>query len=85
MLFRSGQTAAQAVTPQRQQPAAAGQPSVSVLNVGGGQQQAAPSGGGVVTSPPPEKNGPDVPFPSPKNPDNFLVFYSRLTYNIIDG
>lgn len=80
-----GQTAAQAVTPQRQQAAAAGEPSVNVLNVGGGQQQAAPSGGGVVTSPPPAKNGPDVPFPSPKNPDNFLVFYSRLTYNIIDG
>ena len=62
------------------------QPSVSVISTGG-QQQAAPSGGGggTVSLPAPAKNGPDVPFPSPKNPDNFLVFYSRLTYNIIDG
>lgn len=69
--------------PTRQTQQSAGAPVV--LNVNGGQQQAVPTGGNIISSPPPAKNGPDVPFLSPKNPDNFLVFYSRLTYNIIDG
>lgn len=78
------QDPAQAISPSTQQ-TSTGQPQVSVVNVGG--EAAAPSGGGggTVSLPAPAKNGPDVPFPSPKNPDNFLVFYSRLTYNIIDG
>ena len=61
------------------------QPNVSVINTGQAQQPSKPSGSGTISLPSPPKNGPSVPFPSPKNPDNFLVFYSRLTYNIIDG
>jgi hypothetical protein len=60
-------------------------PNVSVINTGQAQQPSKPSGSGTISLPSPPKNGPSVPFPSPKNPDNFLVFYSRLTYNIIDG
>ena len=48
----------------------------------GGQQQ---TGGGVSAPPPSQGSGPSVPFLPAGNPDNFLVLYSRMVYNIVDG
>jgi hypothetical protein len=54
------------------------------INLGGGGQQQ--SGGGGVSAPPPSQgSGPSVPFLPAGNPDNFLVLYSRMVYNIVDG
>ena len=55
---------------------------------GGGQQQTQSSGGGGggVSAPPPSRqSGPTAPFLSSSNPDNFLVLYSRMIYNLVDG
>lgn len=44
------------------------------------------TGGGAITSPPPQQiSGPTVPFLSSGNPENFLVLYSKMVYNIVDG
>jgi hypothetical protein len=60
------------------------QPVVMPINLGGGGQQQ--SGGGGVSAPPPSQgSGPSVPFLPAGNPDNFLVLYSRMVYNIVDG
>jgi len=59
------------------------QPVVMPINLGGGQQQT--SGGGVSGPPPSQGSGPSVPFLPAANTDNFLVLYSRMVYNIVDG
>jgi len=64
------------------------QPQVNYLPIdmsGGGQQQTGgggSSGGGGGGS---QGSGPSVPFLPTSNPDNFLVLYSRMVYNIVDG
>ena len=60
------------------------QPVVMPINLsGGGQQQ---TGGGGASAPPPSQgSGPSVPFLPAANTDNFLVLYSRMVYNIVDG
>jgi uncharacterized membrane protein YgcG len=61
------------------------QPVVMPINLGGGGQQQSgggSSGGGGGGS---QGSGPSVPFLPAGNPDNFLVLYSRMVYNIVDG
>lgn len=64
------------------------QPQVNYLPIdmsGGGQQQTGgggSSGGGGGGS---QGSGPSVPFLPAGNPNNFLVLYSRMVYNIVDG
>lgn len=56
------------------------------LSGAGAQQQQQPSGGGMVTPPPSSPGGgPTVPILPSSNPENFLVLYSRMVYNIVDG
>ena len=50
---------------------------LEVIRRGGGS-----SGGGGGGS---QGSGPSVPFLPTSNPDNFLVLYSRMVYNIVDG
>jgi hypothetical protein len=54
---------------------------------GGGEQQAqqSPVGGDISAPSPTPQSGPSVPFLSATNNDNFLVLYSRMVYNIVDG
>ena len=62
-------------------------PQVNYLPIdmsGGGQQQTG-GGGGTSGPPPAQGNGPSVPFLPASNTDNFLVLYSRMVYNIVDG
>jgi hypothetical protein len=73
------------------QPPASTTPQVTVapLNLsspqpqarGGGGGGAAASGGGGGGKQP----GPSVPFLSSSNNDNFLLLYSKMVYNIVDG
>jgi uncharacterized membrane protein YgcG len=61
------------------------QPVVMSINLGGGGQKQSgggSSGGGGGGS---QGSGPSVPFLPAGNPDNFLVLYSRMVYNIVDG
>lgn len=46
-----------------------------------------PSGGGgqMISTPPSQKTGPSVPLLPSSNPDNFLVLYSKIVYNVVDG
>ena len=59
-------------------------PQVNYLPIdlsGGGQKQ---TGGGGMSGPPPSKGSePSVPFLPTSNPDNFLVVYSKMVYNIV--
>jgi hypothetical protein len=50
----------------------------------GGQSQGG-EGGGVSAPPPPSGGSPSVPFLPAGNVDNFLVLYSKMVYNIVDG
>jgi muramidase (phage lysozyme) len=50
----------------------------------GGQSQGGGGGGGSAP-PPPSKAAPSVPFLPAGNVDNFLVLYSKMVYNIVDG
>jgi hypothetical protein len=75
----SATTVSQPPPSQQQQ-----QPIIMPINLGGGGQQQ--SGGGGMSGPPPSQgSGPSVPFLPAGNPDNFLVLYSRMVYNIVDG
>lgn len=50
---------------------------------GGGNQQAA---SGPIPAPTrPGAPGPDVPYLPSSDPENFLVLYSKIVYNIVDG
>ena len=53
--------------------------------MGGGQQPQQSGGGGLSVPSPVQQSGPTVPSLSATNPDNFLVLYSRMVYNIVDG
>ena len=79
-------TSQQQIAQQVSQPPAAQQPVVMPINLGGGGQQqtggGGSSGGGGGGS---QGSGPSVPFLPAGNPDNFLVLYSRMVYNIVDG
>ena len=86
----------QAVAQQQQirtiaQPPPQQQPQTNIIPIdmsGGGQQQTQSSGGGGggISAPPPSRqSGPTAPFLSSSNPDNFLVLYSRMIYNLVDG
>ena len=86
----------QAATQQQQirtiaQPPPQQQPQTNIIPIdmsGGGQQaqQQSPGGGGGISAPPPSRqSGPTAPFLSSSNPDNFLVLYSRMIYNLVDG
>lgn len=61
--------------------------SVNVLpiDLSSTQQQSGGGGGQVISSPPSQKNGPSVPLLPSSNPDNFLVLYSKIVYNVVDG
>ena len=61
------------------------QPVVMPINLGGGGQQQTSGGGGMSGPPPSQGSGPSVPFLPAANTDNFLVLYSRMVYNIVDG
>lgn len=61
------------------------QPVVMPIDLSGGGQQQTRSGGGMSSPPPQQGNGPSVPFLPAANTDNFLVLYSRMVYNIVDG
>ena len=77
--------ARQQIAQQVSQPPAAQQSVVMPINLGGGGQQQSgggSSGGGGGGS---QGSGPSVPFLPAGNPDNFLVLYSRMVYNIVDG
>ena len=78
--------ARQQIAQQVSQPPATQQPVVMPINLGGGGQQQSggggSSGGGGGGS---QGSGPSVPFLPAGNPDNFLVLYSRMVYNIVDG
>lgn len=81
-MMTPGQSTAQAL----QQAPTAGKPQVSFINLGGQQQvQANTPSPGIVAPSPPAQNGPTAPMGSSFNPDNFLVLYSRMVYNIVDG
>jgi hypothetical protein len=64
-----------------------GQVNFMPIDLSGGQQQQQSSGGNgaVSSSPPSQKVGPTVPMLPSNNPDNFLVLYSRIVYNVVDG
>jgi len=51
----------------------------------GGAPQGGGGGGGVSAPPPPSGGSPSVPFLPAGNVDNFLVLYSKMVYNIVDG
>ena len=77
--------ARQQIAQQVSQPPATQQSAVMPINLGGGGQQQSgggSSGGGGGGS---QGSGPSVPFLPAGNPDNFLVLYSRMVYNIVDG
>lgn len=60
------------------------QVNIIPMDLSGGRQQS--SGGGNVVPPPSQpKQGPTVPFFPSGNPENFLVLYSKMVYNIVDG
>jgi hypothetical protein len=61
--------------------------SVNVLpiDLSSAQQQSGGGGGQVISSPPSQKNGPSIPMLPSSNPDNFLVLYSKIVYNVVDG
>ena len=64
------------------------QPQVNYLPIdmsGGGQQQSGGGGSGGGGGGGSQGSGPSVPFLPAGNPDNFLVLYSRMVYNIVDG
>lgn len=76
---QAAQQVAQAPASQQMQ-----QPFVMPIDLTGGTQQQT-GGGGMSAPPPSQKNGPSVPFLPAANTDNFLVLYSRMVYNIVDG
>ena len=48
-------------------------------------EQSKGGGGGGISAPPPSGGSPSVPFLPASNVDNFLVLYSKMVYNIVDG
>ena len=58
---------------------------LEVINSGGAQQSQGGGGGGVIPPSTPTRESSSIPMFPAGNPDNFLVLYSRLVYNIVDG
>jgi hypothetical protein len=77
--------ARQQIAQQVSQSPAAQQPVVMPIDLSGGGQQQSGGGGGGGGPAPSQGSGPSVPFLPAGNPDNFLVLYSRMVYNIVDG
>lgn len=68
------------------QTAAQSQTNIVPIDLSGTMPQQSQGGGGGVSAPPStQKNGPSVPLLPSTNTDNFLVLYSRMVYNIVDG
>lgn len=68
------------------QTAAQSQTNIVPIDLSGTIPQQSQGGGGGVSAPPAtQKNGPSVPLLPSANTDNFLVLYSRMVYNIVDG
>lgn len=71
-----------------QPPPSQSEPQVNImsLDMTGGQKQQQSS---AMTAPPPggaeKSSGPTIPLLPASNPENFLVLYSRMVYNIVDG
>jgi len=67
-------------------PSQSSEPTVNILpmDMTGGQQPQG-SGGGISPSPSKQTTGPSMPLLPSGNPDNFLVLYSKMVYNIVDG
>jgi hypothetical protein len=76
-------TTAQAIS---QPPPSQAEPQVNIMPIDmtGGQQQSA-SSSSLSPSPSKKTQGPSVPFLPSGNPDNFLLLYSKMVYNIVDG
>jgi hypothetical protein len=51
----------------------------------GEASQGGGGGGGGISAPPLSGGGPSVPFLPAGNPNNFLVLYSKMVYNIVDA
>jgi len=79
MRQKIAQQVAQPPPSQQQQ-----QPIVMPIDMSGATQQQT-GGGGVSAPPSTQRNGPSVPLLPAANTDNFLVLYSRMVYNIVDG
>lgn len=69
-----------------QPPPSQAEPQVNIMPIDmtGGQQQSA-SSSSLSPSPSKKTQGPSVPFLPSGNPDNFLLLYSKMVYNIVDG
>lgn len=68
------------------QTASQSQTNIVPIDLSGTMPQQSQGGGGGVSAPPStQKNGPSVPLLPSANTDNFLVLYSRMVYNIVDG
>lgn len=70
------------------QPVQSAAPQINYIpvNMGGGEQPSQSGSNSGLSVPPPSKSaGPTVPILPATNPDNFLVLYSRMVYNIVDG
>lgn len=82
------ETKATLATNIAQPPPSQSEPQVNImsLDMTGGQKQQQSS---AVTAPPPggaeKSSGPTIPLLPASNPENFLVLYSRMVYNIVDG
>jgi hypothetical protein len=71
---------------QPAQTVAQSQTNIVPIDLSGTMPQQSQGGGGGVSAPPAtQKNGPSVPLLPSANTDNFLVLYSRMVYNIVDG
>ena len=71
---------------QPAQSAVQSQTNIVPIDLSGAMPQQSQGGGGGVSAPPStQKNGPSVPLLPSANTDNFLVLYSRMVYNIVDG
>lgn len=69
------------------QPAQSAQSQTNILpiDLSGAMPQQSQGGGGVSAPPSTNTRGPSVPLLPSTNTDNFLVLYSRMVYNIVDG
>jgi hypothetical protein len=67
------------------QTAAQSQTNILPIDLSGAMPQQSQGGGGVSAPPSTNTRGPSVPLLPSTNTDNFLVLYSRMVYNIVDG
>ena len=80
------QVAQQRATSVSQPPPTQVSSSVNILPIDMSSAHPQSGGGGqVISTPPSQKNGPSIPMLPSSNPDNFLVLYSKIVYNVVDG